>query len=119
MSEIPQAAQQSRSWTRSLIEIAAAFLVVMVAKGALAEPFYVPSGSMEPTLLIGDALLASKYPYGYSAASLPVNVALPATGRVFGALPDRGDVVVFRWPGDTSVRPRRSMQAAFQPPMPV
>jgi signal peptidase I len=92
----------SRSWTRSLVEIAAAFLVVMAAKGALAEPFYVPSGSMEPTLLIGDALLASKYPYGYSAASLPVNVALPATGRVFGALPDRGDVVVFRWPGDTS-----------------
>jgi len=92
----------ARPWTRSLIEIVAAFLVVMAAKGALAEPFYVPSGSMEPTLLIGDALLASKYPYGYSAASLPVNVALPATGRVFGALPDRGDVVVFRWPGDTS-----------------
>lgn len=96
------AQKPSRSWTRSLVEIVAAFLVVMAAKGALAEPFYVPSGSMEPTLLIGDALLASKYPYGYSAASLPVNVALPATGRVFGALPDRGDVVVFRWPGDTS-----------------
>lgn len=92
----------ARSWTRSLVEIVAAFLLVIAAKGALAEPFYVPSGSMEPTLLIGDALLASKYPYGYSAASLPVNVALPATGRVFGALPDRGDVVVFRWPGDTS-----------------
>ena len=84
-----------------LVEIAAAISDRRgVAKGALAEPFYVPSGSMEPTLLIGDALLASKYPYGYSAASLPVKVALPATGRVFGALPDRGDVVVFRWPGD-------------------
>jgi signal peptidase I len=99
---IPQTAKPTRSWSRSLVEIAAAFLIVMAAKGALAEPFYVPSGSMEPTLLIGDALLASKYPYGYSAASLPVNVALPATGRLFGALPNRGDVVVFRWPGDTS-----------------
>jgi signal peptidase I len=57
---------------------------------------------MEPTLLIGDALLASKYPYGYGAASLPIHVAFPETGRVFGAMPKRGDVVVFRWPGDRS-----------------
>ena len=77
-------------------------LVVFVAKGALAEPFYVPSGSMEPTLLIGDALLASKFPYGYGAASLPIQITLPETGRVFGETPKRGDVVVFRWPGDRS-----------------
>jgi signal peptidase I len=102
MSDAVRTAKRTRGFGRSLAEIAAALLVVMLAKGALAEPFYVPSGSMEPTLLIGDALLASKYPYGYSAASLPVNVALPATGRVFGALPKRGDVVVFRWPGDTA-----------------
>ena len=75
---------------------------VFLAKGALAEPFYVPSGSMEPTLLIGDALLASKFPYGYSAASLPIQITLPETGRVFGGTPKRGDVVVFRWPGDRS-----------------
>ncbi len=91
-----------RSWSRSIAEVLAAFAIVMAAKGALAEPFYVPSGSMEPTLLIGDALLATKYPYGYSAASLPINVALPQSGRIFGRLPARGDVVVFRWPGDTS-----------------
>jgi signal peptidase I len=57
---------------------------------------------MEPTLLIGDMLLASKYPYGYGTASLPIHVAFPETGRVFGAMPKRGDVVVFRWPGDRS-----------------
>jgi len=57
---------------------------------------------MEPTLLIGDMLLASKYPYGYGAASLPIHVAFPETGRLFGAMPKRGDVVVFRWPGDRS-----------------
>src|SRR5487761_2076032 len=60
------------------------------------EPFYVPSGSMEPTLLIGDELLATKYPYGYGTASLPAFLVLPDTGHVFAALPKRGDVVVFR-----------------------
>lgn len=91
-----------RGWAGAVVQMAAVFLVVMAAKAAIAEPFYVPSGSMEPTLLIGDALLASKYPYGYSAASVPLNVALPSTSRVLGALPQRGDVVVFRWPGDRS-----------------
>ena len=52
--------------------------------------------------LIGDALLASKYPYGYGAASLPIQITLPETGRLFGETPKRGDVVVFRWPGDRS-----------------
>lgn len=87
-------------WVRSIAEIAAAVLVVTVAKAAIAEPYYIPSGSMEPTLLIGDGLLATKYPYGYSSASLPVSVVLPRTERLFGATPERGDVVVFRWPGD-------------------
>ncbi|HEV7659365.1 MAG TPA: signal peptidase I, partial [Allosphingosinicella sp.] len=68
----------------------------------LAEPFYVPSGSMEPTLLIGDALVASKFPYGYSMASLPLPIRVSTSSRIFGALPERGDVVVFRWPGDLS-----------------
>jgi signal peptidase I len=84
------------------MQIASIVGIVFLAKGALAEPFYVPSASMEPTLLIGDALLASKFPYGYSAASLPIHVAFPETGRIFGETPKRGDVVVFRWPGDRS-----------------
>ena len=88
-------APRSSSSQRSL-------LIVFLAKGAIAEPFYVPSGSMEPTLLIGDALLASKFPYGYGTASLPIQINLPETGRVFGGTPKRGDVVVFRWPGDRS-----------------
>jgi signal peptidase I len=87
-------------WIRSIIEGLALVLVVTVAKSAIAEPYYVPSGSMEPTLQIGDALLATKYPYGYSSASLPIFVTLPATRRVLGGLPQRGDVVVFRWPGE-------------------
>src|SRR6202000_3023112 len=76
--------------------------IVIAGKTAVSAPYYVPSGSMEPALQIGDELLATKYPYGYSAASLPVFVTLPETERLLGALPQRGDVVVFRWPGDRS-----------------
>ncbi|SDT15594.1 signal peptidase I [Bradyrhizobium canariense] len=93
---------KTSSWFDQAVQLVAIVLIVFLAKGAIAEPFYVPSGSMEPTLLIGDALLASKYPYGYSDASLPIQITLPETGRVFGAEPKRGDVVVFRWPGDRS-----------------
>jgi signal peptidase I len=96
------AAANAPGWVAQFVQLAAIVGIVFVAKGALAEPFYVPSGSMEPTLLIGDALLASKYPYGYGAASLPIQITLPETGRVFGGTPKRGDVVVFRWPGDRS-----------------
>jgi signal peptidase I len=98
----PTMVARKQGWRGQLVQLAAIVLAVFVAKGALAEPFYVPSGSMEPTLLIGDALLASKYPYGYGTASLPIQINLPETGRVFGETPKLGDVVVFRWPGNRS-----------------
>jgi signal peptidase I len=91
-----------RGWFKSAVDILVIVLVAIAAKTAIAEPYYVPSGSMEPTLQIGDELLATKYPYGYSAASLPLFLRLPNTRRFMGALPHRGDVVVFRWPGDRS-----------------
>jgi signal peptidase I len=89
-------------WAKSVADIAIIVGLVIAAKTAIAEPYYVPSGSMEPTLQIGDELLATKFPYGYSSASLPVFVTLPESQRILGALPRRGDVVVFRWPGDRS-----------------
>ena len=92
----------SKGVIRSVLELAGIVLAVFIAKAAIAEPFYVPSGSMEPTLLIGDELLATKYSYGYGTSSLPSFIDLPATRRIFAALPKRGDVVVFRWPGDRS-----------------
>jgi signal peptidase I len=95
-------ASTARGWRGQLVQVAAIVAIVFLGKAAVAEPFYVPSPSMEPTLLIGDAMLASKYPYGYGVASLPIHIAFPETGRVFGAMPKRGDVVVFRWPGDRS-----------------
>ena len=93
---------RAREWMWSAIQFILVLAVLMVAKIAIAEPYYVPSGSMEPTLLIGDELLATKYAYGYSAASLPASIVLPTTRRILGALPERGDVVVFRSPGDRS-----------------
>ncbi len=99
LSAVPK---KSGGWRAQMVQLAGVVLAVFVAKGALAEPFYVPSGSMEPTLLIGDALLASKYPYGYGTSSLPIQISLPESKRLFEGTPKRGDVVVFRWPGDRS-----------------
>jgi signal peptidase I len=98
----PAGRSRLSGWMKSLADLAIIVLLITIAKSALAEPYYVPSGSMEPTLKIGDELLATKYPYGYSTASLPLFFALPTSGRVFGALPRRGDVVVFRAPADSS-----------------
>jgi signal peptidase I len=91
-----------RGWVKSIVDLALIVLIITIAKSALAEPYYVPSGSMEPTLKIGDELLATKFAYGYSTASLPLFINIPSTRRVLGALPHRGDVVVFRAPADSS-----------------
>jgi signal peptidase I len=65
------------------------------------EPFNIPSGSMIPTLLIGDFVFVSKYSYGYSRFSMPFSPPL-FSGRIFGSYPHRGDVIVFRYTRDTS-----------------
>jgi signal peptidase I len=70
----------------------------------LAEPFNIPSGSMIPSLLVGDYLFVTKYSYGYSRYSFPFGLA-PIEGRVLAGdrKPQRGQVAVFRLPSDTSV----------------
>lgn len=63
------------------------------------EPFKIPSGSMYPTLEVGDFLFVSKYTYGYSRHSFPFS--FPSfSGRIWQSLPERGDVVVFKYPSD-------------------
>lgn len=74
------------------------FLVVSIRTVAFGA-FHIPSESMLPTLEVGDQVIVSKYPYGYSRYSLPFNLPV-IDGRVLGELPDRGDVVVFRLPSD-------------------
>ena len=68
----------------------------------LFEPFNIPSGSMVPTLLVGDYLFVSKYSYGYSRYSFPLGI-VPFGGRIAEDAPERGDVVVFRQPTDVSI----------------
>lgn len=63
------------------------------------EPFKIPSGSMYPTLEVGDFLFISKYTYGYSRHSFPFSFP-KFSGRIWQDLPERGDVVVFKYPGD-------------------
>src|ERR1700726_3963374 len=74
--------------------------IVGLTKTGAAEAYYVPSGSMQPTLLIGDELMVSKFSYGYSRYSLPLGLGPASPGRLFGRMPERGDVVVFRLPRD-------------------
>ncbi len=76
--------------------------MVLLLKTVAAEAYFVPSGSMLPSLLVGDYLLVSKFPYGYSRYSLPVPLAPASSERLLGKLPERGDVVVFRLPRDPS-----------------
>ncbi|MCL6697985.1 signal peptidase I [Sphingomonas sp. NSE70-1] len=68
-----------------------------VLRSLIVAPFSIPSGSMLPTMRIGDYLFVSKWPYGYSSASFPFEFP-PFKGRIFGSLPNRGDVVVFEGP---------------------
>ena len=78
-----------------------ALIIALVIRTFLFQPFNIPSGSMKNTLLVGDYLFVSKYSYGYSHYSLPFSPPL-FSGRIWGAEPQRGDVVVFRLPRDDS-----------------
>jgi len=79
--------------------IVQALLIALVVRTFLFQPFNIPSGSMIPTLLIGDYLFVSKYAYGYSKHSFPFSPDL-FNGRLLGSPPKRGDVVVFKLPRD-------------------
>jgi signal peptidase I len=77
--------------------ILSALVIAIVLRTFLVQPFSIPSGSMEPTLLIGDYLFVLKFRYGYSHYSLPFSPPL-FSGRILGFAPHRGDVAVFRPP---------------------
>ena len=76
-----------------------AIVIALVIRSLAFEPFNIPSGSMRPTLLVGDYLFVSKFSYGYSRHSFPMSI-LPFNGRFFFQEPERGDVIVFKLPRD-------------------
>lgn len=74
-----------------------ALVIAGIFRTVLFQPFWIPSGSMKSTLLIGDFLFVSKFSYGYSRHSFPWSLG-PFEGRVFASQPERGDVIVFKHP---------------------
>src|ERR1700742_2202435 len=96
-------AEDTKGLLRAFAEPIAVLAISLISTTALAQPFYVPSGSMQPTLAIGDAFIAAKYPYGYSRYSVPFGLGPSSQNRLLERMPQRGDVVVFRLPVDPKV----------------
>ena len=76
-----------------------ALIIAILIRSLLFQPFYIPSSSMEPTLLVGDRIFVSKYTYGYSKHSFPFSPNI-TNKRFFSKSPNRGDLVVFKTPAD-------------------
>ena len=99
-TKVTREAERENPWStpRFILMLA---LLAWALRSLVVAPFSIPSGSMLPTLYVGDYLLVAKWPYGYSRNSFPWGFP-PLEGRVFGHLPARGDVVVFRHPAENT-----------------
>ena len=91
------------NWIKEAWELLLLGLAVLGFHSAVAKPFYIPSESMLPGLLVGDRLVVTKWPYGYSYLSVSIPLVnapiLPhMNGRLFGSVPERGDIVVIKQP---------------------
>ncbi len=76
-----------------------ALIIAIIIRSLIIQPFYIPSSSMEPSLLVGDRLFVTKYSYGYSKHSFPFSPPI-FDNRIFFSKPNRGDVIVFKTPAD-------------------
>ena len=86
--------------TENLKTLIYALIIALIIRSLIIQPFYIPSSSMEPSLLVGDRLFVSKYSYGYSKNSFPFSPPI-FKGRIFfNNYPKRGDVIVFKTPAD-------------------
>lgn len=97
-----KAAKAKTDWASELKGIFWLVLAVLGFHTFIAKPFYIPSESMLPGLLVGDQLVVSKFPYGYSYISPTFHVLPFIKGRLFGSMPERGDVVIISPPGVNS-----------------
>ncbi len=86
-------------FTENLKTLFYAFIIAIIIRSLIIQPFYIPSSSMEPGLLVGDRLFVTKYSYGYSKHSFPFSPPI-FENRIFFSKPSRGDVVVFKTPAD-------------------
>ncbi len=92
------AAKRKDGWWETLRFFLLLFLAALILRSFIVAPFSIPSGSMLPSLVIGDHLFVAKWPYGYSRYAMPFDLG-GFDGRILGRLPARGDIVVFRYPG--------------------
>ena len=90
------------SFVNNLKALFWALLIAGVIRTFAIEPFKIPSGSMKPNLLVGDFLFVSKWNYGYSKYSFPFGLA-PFSGKIFEKNPERGDIIVFKLPGQENI----------------
>lgn len=95
----PERSSAVREIVDILRTVGPALLLAVTFQSVAFQPYTIPSSSMEPGLVTGDYVVASKFPYGWSRASLPFDPPL-GSGRLFGRDPARGDVVLFRLPRD-------------------
>ena len=96
-TQVPDEKQKKRGLADTTRFLILLFLIAIVLRSFIAAPFMIPSGSMQPRMMIGDYLFVAKWPYGYSRYSLPFGIA-SFDGRFFAGEPERGDIVVFRHP---------------------
>jgi signal peptidase I len=97
MTDSPETPRRT-NWIAEIRNWAALLLLVVGVHSLVAKPFYIPSESMMPGLLVGDRLLVSKYAYGWSYASASFHLLPFIEGRLFGRMPERGDVVIVSRP---------------------
>ena len=91
--------KKKNSLLSNIKSMSLAVFIALLIRSFIAEPFNIPSGSMKPTLLVGDFIFVSKWSYGYSKHSLPFSLPI-IKNKIFSKLPKRGDVVVFKTPQD-------------------
>lgn len=89
-----QVKPRNTRWPAEIVSWFFTLLLVFCFHSAVAKPFYIPSESMMPTLQVGDHLVVSKYPYGWSYASASFHLLPFMKGRLFGRSPARGDIVL-------------------------
>ncbi len=94
--------KSENSFWETVSVIIQALLLAGVIRTLLFQPFTIPSGSMMPTLLVGDYIFVNKFAYGYSKYSMPFSPDL-FEGRIWEGEPKRGDIVVFRFPPNPSI----------------
>ena len=100
MNQATVTAKKPTNWANEIWQLFLLILAVLAVHSFIAKPFFIPSGSMLPTLLIGDRLIVSKFPYGYSYLSPSINILPQMDGRLVGRLPERGDIAVVKSPRD-------------------